>query len=694
MAGPRHSRALRLAERDARASYWLARIGLNLDLLTPSATVRLEVLEVILTALGSREVTYGSAQHLIRKALRGYAERLDRQARAQSTLLSRNVDMLANLLGLQPLHKDLLAFAVWIQDDPALRRVAGYLAPGGRRTFYRGLAALFERSEEEMRAALSSAGPLGGNGLVCVQLDGSSFDVQLWVMEGLAERLLEEHASVNELMQGFVEEAAPSTLSLGDYSHLEADVELASGYLVSAIAQRTIGVNVLLYGMPGTGKTELARLVGARVGAVVFQVRCVNDAREALSGKERLGSYQLCQRFLAGGANAVIIFDEIEDVFPLEVEMRSVRMSRGYQAFGKAWMNALLETNPVPTIWISNEVSQIDRAYLRRFDFAIEFRRLPRPARRRILEKHLDGLAIPSGAIDQLADEDALLPSQVAKAAKIVRLWPGDESGAEAALGRVVQAGMSLLDMRANVSAKQATHRCRLDYFSTDMDIPKLIANLKAQAEPSGALCFFGPPGTGKTMLAHVVATELERPLMAKKGSDLLSAYVGETEQGIAQMFDTAREEDAVLLLDEVDGLLMDRQQARQRWELTQVNEILTQMDQFNGLLICSTNLESALDVASLRRFDIKVRFDYLTQRQRWRLFLDVLALDEETIEARRWCEGLKRLDVLTPADFAVASRRAALLGLTLDPASLFQLLADECDAKQALSGRPIGFLN
>jgi transitional endoplasmic reticulum ATPase len=261
-------------------------------------------------------------------------------------------------------------------------------------------------------------------------------------------------------------------------------------------------------------------------------------------------------------------------------------------------------------------------------------------------------------------------------------------------LGRVVQAGMKLLDMRASASAKRATNQCRLEYFSTDLDIQKLLTNLKAQEQPSGALCFFGPPGTGKTMLAHVMAAELNRPLMAKKGSDVLSPYVGETEQGIVEMFNAARQEQAVLLLDEVDGLLMERKDARQRWELTQVNEILTQMDQFDGLLICSTNLASALDVASLRRFDIKVRFDYLKQYQRWRLFLDVLEVEEETSDARQWFEDLKRLNVLTPGDFAVASRRAALLGLTLDPASLYQLLHDECEAKQELAGRPIGFLN
>src|SRR5450759_2000365 len=283
MAGSRHSCAWRSAERDARASYWLARIGLNIDLLTRSPAIRLEVLELILNALGSREVTFGSPRHVIRKALRGYAERLDRQALENGTLVARNIDMLANLLSLEPLHKDLLAFAFWIRDDPALRDVTSHLMPGGQSSFFYGLAAIFERSEVEMKAALSPVGPLTGNGLVWVQLDGGTFDMQLGVMDGLAERLLEEHSSVNELMRGFIEEAAASTLSLSDFSHLEADVELVAGYLASAIAKRTIGVNVLLYGMPGTGKTELARLVGRRVGAVVYQVRCVSGGNEALS---------------------------------------------------------------------------------------------------------------------------------------------------------------------------------------------------------------------------------------------------------------------------------------------------------------------------------------------------------------------------------------------------------------------------
>lgn len=102
---------------------------------------------------------------------------------------------------------------------------------------------------------------------------------------------------------------------------------------------------------------------------------------------------------------------------------------------------------------------------------------------------------------------------------------------------------------------------------------------------------------------------------MVKRVSDLVSPYVGTTEQNLAQAFDRAQQEDAVLLLDEVDKL-QDRRKARQSWGVTAVNEMLTQMESYRGLFIASTNLMSDLDEASLRRFDLKVHFGYLKALQ------------------------------------------------------------------------------
>ena len=129
---------------------------------------------------------------------------------------------------------------------------------------------------------------------------------------------------------------------------------------------------------------------------------------------------------------------------------------------------------------------------------------------------------------------------------------------------------------------------------------------------PEARLCFYGPPGTGKTAFGHWLARELKKPLMVQRVSDLVSPYVGTTEQNLARAFEKASEEQAVLLLDEVDSFLQDRKKATQSWEVTAVNEMLTQMESYRGLFIASTNLMQGLDQATLRRFDLKVKFDFL----------------------------------------------------------------------------------
>ena len=117
------------------------------------------------------------------------------------------------------------------------------------------------------------------------------------------------------------------------------------------------------------------------------------------------------------------------------------------------------------------------------------------------------------------------------------------------------------------------------------------------------------------------LAAKLEKPLIIKKGSDLLSMWLGKTEKNIANAFKEAKEESAVLVFDEVDSFLADRSNADKSWEVTQVNEMLVQMESFDGIFIATTNLMANLDKASLRRFDLKMEFGYLKPEQSWKLF-------------------------------------------------------------------------
>lgn len=172
-----------------------------------------------------------------------------------------------------------------------------------------------------------------------------------------------------------------------------------------------------------------------------------------------------------------------------------------------------------------------------------------------------------------------------------------------------------------------------------------------------------------------------------------MSPYIGETEQNIASMFRKARKEGAVLLLDEADSFLSERQLARTSWEVSAVNEMLTQMESFDGLFICSTNLMQRLDAASLRRFALKIKFDYMKADQRWRLFL-TQAKEYSRANEAQYRSALGQLNNLTPGDFATVRRQAELLSVTLSADELIKRLTQECKNKSAGWNQPIGFVH
>jgi SpoVK/Ycf46/Vps4 family AAA+-type ATPase len=229
-----------------------------------------------------------------------------------------------------------------------------------------------------------------------------------------------------------------------------------------------------------------------------------------------------------------------------------------------------------------------------------------------------------------------------------------------------------------------------LDHLNVDADIAGILDGLRRR--PRGSFCFYGAAGTGKSELARHLADQIGKPFLLRRASDLLGMYVGESEQNIAQMFAEARQQDAVLVLDEADSFLSDRRGAVRTWEVTQVNELLTQMEAFEGIFVCTTNLMEKLDPASLRRFSFKLRFDPLTPGQRWSMFCQELGRlgggggEPVGFEAQVRC-----LAGLTPGDLNVAARQFELWDTPATAEKLYDLLRRECLAKGAAAGC-IGF--
>ncbi|HIP30977.1 MAG TPA: AAA family ATPase, partial [Sulfurospirillum arcachonense] len=230
-----------------------------------------------------------------------------------------------------------------------------------------------------------------------------------------------------------------------------------------------------------------------------------------------------------------------------------------------------------------------------------------------------------------------------------------------------------------------------LEFINSDTNLDELIEGIKEHN--SARVCLYGASGTGKSAFAKYIAKVLDKPFIIKSGSSLMSKWVGDTEKNIASAFKEALEEDAVLIFDEVDGFLAERGQAKVNWEVTQVNEMLVQMERFNGIFIATTNLMEHLDRASLRRFDLKLEFKYLKEEQLEKIFLSYCQELKITEPSKDKITKVKNFRQITPGDFATIARQNRFRKIT-DAEEFIVRLKDEMTIKKLENGNKMGFMN
>jgi SpoVK/Ycf46/Vps4 family AAA+-type ATPase len=584
----------------------------------------------------------------------------------------------ANYCGLD--HIGLMAWA--LQRDPG--EIEARLAPGGRLARSGLLRIDGERGARQFR--------------LCDDVAITGFEL----LSGLATMLTSRTGSVERFLSTYFQRVATDEEQPLDFTHCAEEQARIGALLEQALEHHEAGVNILIHGEPGVGKTELVRHLSATHGWDLYAVTSEDTEAESLTGRRRFRAYQLCQFLLAERERAVLMFDEIEDVFdPRFVGLPDRTGPLGERgSAGKAWTNRLLETNPRPVIWISNDTDALDPAYLRRFDYILRLDTPPRAVRQRMLARALDGVSIPQAWIETHARDSDMTP---ARSAQIGRLAHRLESAlGDTELPAVLD---HQLEQQRSVNRNAPKPGARrenpldvyaLDYLNTRPGPDALLRGL--QRRGSGSVLMHGPPGTGKTAFAEHVAEQLGRELISRSASGLLDKFIGETEKAIAGMFAEARSEGAVLLLDEADNFLRSREGANHRWEVTQTNELLVQMERFDGVFLCATNLLDAFDPAALRRFDVKLGFGYLGPEQRWRLFdrlLEARGLALPDGEAQRTLRRrIGALECLTPGDFAAIARGTDLLDPGAeDASSLVERLEQDHWIKPDADGMRVGFV-
>ncbi|HNR83629.1 ATP-binding protein [Ottowia sp.] len=633
----------------------------------------------------------------------------------QSTLVEKNIDALANLLQLNKAERALLLYGTLARYQRDLRSLLVEFKVNNAPEAYAAIGDLAGVSAAEVGEALRAGGRLERIGLVENLISEHSItDLAdlMKVSEKLPPVLMREYRDRAELMAVFTRPASKSSLKASDFSFVGDDVQVLIQLLRKAQQTQAAGVNVLLYGPPGTGKTELAKVVAREAGLDLFEVEYADRDGNSLSGRDRYRSMQIAQVFLKGAHEAALLFDEVEDVFPpisvdaaglmARAEQQALSAAVSHSVNGKAWVNQILESNPVPTLWVTNRIEQIDPAFRRRFAYHLELKSPPPGAREQLVRRALDGVEVSEALVVRLTERKGLTPAQIRTAVRFADLAHADDARGGAAFEALIERQLKNADAALGRSGESAPAKGRRSVTTYDLgmlnvesrfEVPRIVEALKARGH--GALCFYGAPGTGKTALGEYIAEQMGKPLIVRQASDLVSKFVGETEQNMAAMFKEASEEKAVLLLDEADSFLLDRRGAQRSYEVTEVNEMLQQMERHDGVFICTTNLLDRIDQAALRRFTFKIRFKPLTAEQREHMFVTE-ALDGQadalTDDARR---RLARLEQLCPGDFAAVKRQVDILASRLTPEEFLEQLESEHRIKpEVREQRSMGFLH
>ena len=620
-------------------------------------------------------------------AMREYME-VDSDGEREDVVAHRFAE-LKRILKLSDLEAEILVFS-YVRDQTCFNwpcRVEDREKP-----LYYAMA--LDRSYEEVAQALAPAKTLLKFNLLDNDYDFSRRTLSGFLdgtsTEAIERRFYEKSEGKEVLPWSFFGE-----LSSGDGEVLKRMISASEGKC-----------NILLYGAPGTGKTSFAHSLAKELGRAAFEIRQGDEDGKNMKSEARMMGIHICNN-QETPSESLMIIDEADEL------LRG--SSCGFGIFGfdfgggksteKGVTNSLLDEMKIPAVWISNaSASSMDESVRRRFDYSICFERLNNAQRiaiwRNLVAKHSLGESIHEARIEEYAAKYETSAGGISTVLDNIKRMKPEADEVDELVATLMKPHCRLmgvkpenrflpakdysldgLNIKGKVSLERVVKSAR-NYLSADF-------NASAEDKPRMNILLFGPPGTGKTEFVKYLGRELDRRVLVMKGSDILSKWVGESEQNIAKAFRRAESEHSILFFDEVDGFIQDRSNASHSWEITQVNELLQQMENFDGIMVAATNFSKNLDPATMRRFTFKLEFGYLEdegKRAFFERFFKSTLMDEEFAE-------LRQLRNLAPGDFRTVRQEQFYLGGETSNMERIEALKEECAVKKdGDSSRPIGF--
>lgn len=458
------------------------------------------------------------------------------------------------------------------------------------------------------------------------------------------------------------EEKTANAFEVSSYSIQKDSIEITKQLLT-----KNQNVNILLYGEPGSGKTEFARSIAKECGLNAFIFK--NDSE--LNKRENVLCRLNCLLSI-NKSNSLIIIDEADTILRTQISFLAFLMNSDSSSSKKGTVNKIFENSNNKVIWIVNHTNQIEDSTKRRFNYSIRFNEMPERILRSIADLRLKKVSkvkkISKELHEKILDLCSLYKitgSSVENIAKVIECVSNEKSEGEIFndVKNVLEANSALLygkpKVRMNVASTYDETILNTNYPAAK--IIKMVENAKRFSEENKSvqngirMLFYGLSGTGKTEFARYISQKLGKKILLKRVSDISDKYVGESEKNIKKAFEEAEQTDQILLFDEADSFFADRSNASNSWERTQVNEFLTQMEEFSGILICTTNLKQIMDPAMQRRFHICVEFNPLKSegiKVLLKKYFENYDFNEDLISK------LVKRNTVTPGDFGSLSSR------------------------------------
>jgi transitional endoplasmic reticulum ATPase len=459
---------------------------------------------------------------------------------------------------------------------------------------------------------------------------------------------------------------------------------------------------VLLHGPPGTGKTMIARAVASESGANFFSIQGpeIMDKYYGASEEHLRKRFEEAQK----ASPSILFIDELDSIAPRRSDVHG-EVERRVVAQMLTLMDGLSGRGKLVVIAATNRLDAIDPALRRpgRFDREIEIGVPDREGRLEILQVHTRGMPLePDVDLGRLAESthgfvgaDLAALCKEAAMRSLRRILPElflDKPVPAEALEKIKVTAddfrealkeiepSALRDLLTEVPAVrwddigglgEVKDRLR-EMVEWPLKRPGSFKRLGIHA-PRGIL-LFGPPGTGKTMLARAVATESSANFISIKGPEVFSKWVGESEKAIREIFKKAKQSSpSIVFLDELDALAPRRAAAGDSGAAERVvNQLLTSLDGLERMeqvvVLAATNRPDMIDPALLRpgRFDRMLLVpapDRAARLAILKVHTKDMPLEGVDIEALAG-----RMEGYVGADIEAVVREAALSAMREDP--------------------------